>query len=508
MKKQLLSLLFVITAPLCAKTWPAALSIPLMVPALLNDQNLIETVADNLDFNHSRGIEFRINIPGGAPAHDSFNSEEEANPPVSLDYRLRWGYKGAGSPSEPFKGVRGSVHVHLSYDGLTFHLSKSKSLRKKLNRILASVLTVKPCEEFYLKLAQLVWTIANDGTPDVARTTSALKTLFSRLKLTPGGSECKLYGMPLLSAPGTPGLEEMLSRAPEQFTQKFIVISSKLGTVLSLLTGTTHNPEKAAYLKSLVSQVDYYQEKPFVLNLPRGGSVTLAFDHIGSGDADEGFSGTIMSIELPQTRTAGATLQPVSWNFVLKSEHECIARMALLLMHHRHSPLPAYKLAEEISTLLARMGVTPNADGSEPSQARALLGLACQYHQQIIHSDFSKPLTRLMGTPELLLQLARIAYRAYTMSADKEHNAQEVADFATLHAADALRCYRGIAGLRGMVAEQTRVPCLEKKGVTLDLGLFVKTLLAPPPGRKSRSKTRTRKVEAPTVKAPEKEEAQ
>lgn len=414
MKKLLLSLLLIAT-PLSPASWPAALSIPLMLPALLNDKNLIESVADSLDFNHSRGIKFRINVPGGAPSHDSFENEEDSNPPLAIDYRLCWGYKGAGSASEPFKGVRGNVHVHLSYDGLTFHLSKSKSMRKKLNRFLASVLTVKPCEEFYLKLAQLVWTIANSGNPDIPGTHTALKTLFSRLKLTAGGSECKLYGMPILSAPETPGLEAMLEQSPEQFTQKFIVISTKLGAALSLLTGTSHSPEKTAYLKTLVSQVNYYQDKPFELSLPRGGTISIPFNHSGSGDADEEFSGTVMSINMPQTRTTSAVLQEVSWDLVLKPEHECIARFALLLMHHRHTPMPAYKLTEEISTLLSRMSITPAADGGEPSQVRALLGLACQYHQDIMHSDFSTPLNKIMGTPALLLQLARVAYKSYTM---------------------------------------------------------------------------------------------
>ena len=142
--------------------------------------------------------------------------------------------------------------------------------------------------------------------------------------------------------------------------------------------------------------------------------------------------------------------------------------------------MPSYKFTEELSTLFARMSITP-MDDSQDSTLRALLALACQYHQHIARHDFSKRLNVFLNSSELLMQLARVAYRTYTLSVDAQHTSQELADFATVHTADAFRCYQGMHALRSQYEQNAQIPYLARKGVTLNTGLFLRTLFDPPP---------------------------
>ena len=295
-------LLVALPLSLHAHSWPSALTLPLIMPMLTGDQEGMDTIADSLNFYHSRHIACRIALPGRAnntsDENDDFDNEEPTSP-LNIDYQLRWGYKGAGDYTKPFQGIRGRLQIQVSYDGLSFQLCKSRALRTKIYKKMAPLLSVTPCEEFYLKMGQLIWTVSQGSGLQTDQITQSLKTLFARLKLTPGGSACSLYGMPVLSSPERSGLEFWLNQAPKQFTHRFVILSQKASVALGLLAGPPRSPERQAYLRALLSQINYYQDEPYQLNLPKGGKITLPFTSSGSGDPTDPFTGTLMTIEVP-----------------------------------------------------------------------------------------------------------------------------------------------------------------------------------------------------------------
>lgn len=465
-------------------SWPSALSIPLMLPVITGSNTLTEAIADGMSFEHSRGISFNMSLPTTprAPEPDEFGFVEN-NQFLTLSYNLRWGYQGAGDASVPFTGQKAQINIELSYEGLSFHLCKSRTLRQRIYKRLQPLLTIAPCEEFYLKIAQLVLSVSQAQKPDNAAVRSALETLIARLRLTPEGTTCKLYGMPILNTPDRPGLELFLAQAPDVFAKRFIIISQKLGASMGLITSPDSSLEKQAYLRALVAQVDYFGTKEYRLSLPKGGTVEVAFDSIGAGDVTEPLTGTTIMIDVPTpSHEESAALAPTNWRLTLSPEQECALRLILLFLEHRKKPLAPYQLTEQISSLITRLSLAPAPEGTM-SDLRALLALIGQYHHQVTSYSFDEPLTETLSTPELLLQLARVGYKTYTLSADRQRNvstlsAQDVADFATKHTAAALRQYYLTKGMGMLAHAKLRTPWLAQNNVRIDFGLFFDTLFA------------------------------
>lgn len=494
--KKLLLLIALIPTFASTRGWPPALTIPIAVPLLFNNDALSEAMADGLQFEHSRGIHYRMEMAGSkVDLEDPEFDVEDVSHPFVIDYHLRWGYKGAGNPHHPFRGLQARLQVELSYEGISFHLCRSRTLRKKLYASLKPFLNVTPCQEFYLKLLQLAWTTSQQDDIDYAQVQHSLEVLFARLKLTEHGTHCRLYGMPVLNNSKRPGLELFLHQAPTVFTKRFVMMSQKIGSVFGLIAKPKSDTEKETYLRALLAQVDYFQEEPYHLLLPRGGTITLPFSTQGSGLPHEPFTGTTLTFEVPQTRTmtAGAPtdLEGITrWDIELTPEQECLARIVLLVLHNRRTPMRSHHFTEELSTLLARLGITPPSSKRNDTVLRSVLGLLCQYHQQIARYDFSQPLERKLSSGELLLQLARVGYKAYTLNSDRLFldsstlTPQVIADFVTEQVADALRCYRGTIALRNASEPYLTVPQLRKHGITINSGLFFRTLLAPSPGVK------------------------
>jgi len=479
MKKYLLALTLALCAPLTstATQWPIALSAPILIPLITGSTRLTEAVTDGLNFEHSREIAFSIELPKPKKSI-SRNGSDQASAPVEVSYRLRWGYKGAGDVTRPFEGIRGTVDIQFNYDGLTFQLCKSKSLRRTIRRFIAPAVTVTPCQEFYFKLAQLAWTIGQQKNPDLESVRESLETLIARLKLTQGGDTCTLYNMPVLSSPERIGLETYLAQAPDQCAAQFIILSQKGGALTALIANTT-DTQKAAYLNALLAQIDYYQATPTTIQLPHGGSIYIPFEEAGSGDPDEPFMPMTIKLSVP----ASAQIpQATEWSLALDGEQACFVRAIMLVLHHRRQPLPRHVFTEELGTLCARMAITPSSDGKEPGKLRSLISLVCHYHQSIIRYSFEKPIDHVLDNEELLMQLVRVAYHAYVMEAKE---AQEVADFVTLHTADALRCYEGTLALRSSCDERTEIPALKKQGIKIKWDLFIKTLLGKAPGEEA-----------------------
>ncbi|MDQ5890441.1 MAG: hypothetical protein QG604_315 [Candidatus Dependentiae bacterium] len=478
MKKTLLLLisLFTIATPTLhgsSPSWPLALSAPLLIPLLTGNAELTEAISDGLDFDHAREIAFSLALP--TSSKKTLAADDGASPPVEMSYQLRWGYKGAGDATKPFDGINGQFNIQFSYDGLTFQLCKSRSLRQTIRHLIAPVVTVTACQEFYFKLAQLAWSVSQQKNPDIASVRTALETLIARLKLTPGGNECSLYSMPILNAPQRLGLESYLIQAPEQCTAQFIILSQKGGALASLITNTT-GAQRTAYLNALLAQIDYYQGTPTVLHLPHGGSVYIPFWEKGSGDPAEPFTPMTITLMIPATAHLPHATE---WTVTLDAEQAFLVRGIMLILHNRKQPLPRYQFTEELSTLCARLSITPTADGKDPSYVRSLLGLICYYHQTVVRYSFEKPLNKVLDNQELLMQLCRVGYHAYTMDAA---HPQDRADFVTRHSADALRCYQGTLALRSGCAAKTRIGYLHHNGVEIKWDLFIKTLLGPIPG--------------------------
>lgn len=109
--------------------------------------------------------------------------------------------------------------------------------------------------------------------------------------------------------------------------------------------------------------------------------------------------------------------------------------------------------------------------------------MLCSFYHRLIHHDFTHPLVKPLDTHEFGVQLLCIAYKTYTMFADRangiesEHTPQSIADFATQHTAEAIRAYRGFMALKKAYNKNKPLKTLEKHGVTLDLQLFLRTLL-------------------------------
>lgn len=492
MKKLLLCLL--LPSSLCAYGWPPAFTIPFMVPLLIGKQNINEAMLDGLQFEHARGIHYRFEVAGTQVADSNENDLDDAqyeSHPLVIDYHLRWGYKGAGAKHQPFTGMQARFNIELSYEGVSFHLCKSKTLRKKLLTTLKPLLHVSPCQEFYLKMLQLAWTISQHNEVDHAMVQCNLETLFSRLKVTQDGHHCRLYGMPVLNSIKSPGLELFLHQAPTLFTQRFVMMSQKLGSVFGLLAAPQSRNEQEAYMRGLLAQIDYYQDGPYKIMMPRGGTITLPFASSGSGSPYQPFTGTTLTFDIPAKRGVALAetpqdTTPSRWSIPLTAEQECLARIILLVLHNRRAPLRSHIFTEELSTLFARLGITPPTESHNDTALRNILGVLCLYHQQVVRADFSQPLAPLT-THDFIVQLGRVGYKAYTMHADMYAlpesgiTPQSIADFATEHVANAIRCYQGTMLLRRGCQSYLRVPALEKYGIMLNTELFIQTLLKSSP---------------------------
>lgn len=478
MKKYLLIIAAALCTPLtsAATQWPLALSAPILIPLLTGNAELTEAINDGLNFDHAREIAFSVQLPKRKKNISKNGYEETA--PVELTYQLRWGYKGAGNKNQPFEGIRGTVNVQFNYDGLSFQLCKSRSLRRTIRHFIAPAVTVTPCQEFYFKLAQLAWTVSQQKVADLITIREALETLIARLKLTQGGDQCSLYSIPVLSTPERVGLETYLTQAPDQCAAQFVILSQKGGALASLITNTT-DAQRTEYLNALLAQIDYYQAKPTTIQLPHGGSVYIPFWYAGSGDPEEPFAPMAITLNIPATQQVP---QATEWTLALDGEQACFVRAIMLILHHRRQPLPRHQFTEELGTLCARMAITPSSDGKQPGRLRSLIGLICHYHQSIIRYSFEKPVDHILDNEELMMQLVRVAYHAYVMEAN---DAQDVADFVTLHTADALRCYQGTLALRSSCNERAELPLLKGKGVKIKWDLFIKTVLGKAPGEEA-----------------------
>jgi len=453
-----------------------ALAVPLALPLLTGNKELIDTVyCDGLNFDHAKEIAFTLSLPGGAKQLPA--TGEQQDPPLALTYRLHWGYRGAGVKTEPFAGIIGSINVQLSYDGLSFQLGKSRSLRSIIKSTITPLITITPCQEFYFKVAQLAWTISQQKYPDLSAIKESLETLIARLKITPGGAECRLRSLPILNQDGLPGLEGYLAQAPDQCAAQFVIISQKLSALVGIITGAALNKEQSAYLQALLENINFYQEEPTLITFPGGGSLYIPFWEKGAGDPYEPFPAITIRFTMPATPNVP---QETEWTLPLSAEQTGLLRAVMLVLHNRRAPLGTAKYLEELSALCSRFSITPPSDGGDPSKMRAIVGRACMYHQEIATYSFDEgPLTQVLDNQEFLLQLCRIAYHAFKL---KDQAPQVVADFVTLHLADALRCYQGTIMLKEAMAGKASLPILKKHGIEIKWHLFAKTLLAPAPG--------------------------
>jgi len=454
-----------ISAPLHAGFMPIGIAAPLMLPLITSHAPIHEAVHDALDFYHARELALTLHIPGSKAATQS-------GAPLEISYKLRWGYRGAGDKTEAFRGMQGNVNIQLSYDGLTFQLSRSRSIGATFQSIVGPLCTVSPCQEFYFKLLQLAWTVGQQKHADLTDIAESLTTLIERLKLTPGGETCKLYNVPILPSQTSPGLASYVQQAPQECAAQFVVISQKIAALYSLIAHTPSS-EKEAYFKSLIHQIDYYASGPLTLNLPRGGHLVLPLPYGGSGDVDEPLEPLTISLQVPLTAQA---TQQMEWQLTLSPDHVCLLKLFLLFIHHRKSSLPFHTITKEISTLCLRY-TTTSGTAAEDSFVGALLAYICQYHQSIITYSFDEPLNEILNTGDFVRQLLRIGYHAYL----SDGTPQEVADFVTINLADALRCYDRLVSLRTRCGKKGEFGFLQKRGITIKWDLFTKRLLAAPP---------------------------
>ena len=432
-------------------------SITLSIGTITPVQPLIESLFDGLNFNYAREIAFSIDKP---------------NLPIELYYKLRWGYQGAGEANTPFSGINGHLKLNFNYDGLSFQVRKSQSLAPTMQYLLEPIESISPCQEFYLKLCQLIWTVGQQTTPDPENVKTSLQTLVARLKLTPGGTECMLYTLPILTNINTPSsLENLLTHAPDLCVAHFITISQKAASLIALLTGQIPTDERARYLQALLEQINYY-DATCIVQFPGQQLLIMPFDAAGAGNPDQPLNNLTLSLIVPSSTPSQHTIE---WSIELNREQAGLLRLCTLLLHHRRSPLPSPIIAQEIATLCSRLSLTPTNDG-QPSSIRALLSLICRYYQSIINYSFQAPITTILDTPALILQLCRITYHTSSMN---NATSQQKADFATVHTAHALRWYQGFIALSMLAQQKAQLNSLAQQGVVIDWELFIKTLVTP-----------------------------
>ncbi|MEI7580650.1 MAG: hypothetical protein WCJ17_02525 [bacterium] len=446
---------------------PLALTTPFILSLVSGNTTAMESVLDGLNFDHAREIACTLNS----------NPNESA--PVEISYQLRWGYKGAGEATEPFKGIQGILNIQFNYDGLSFQLCKSRSLKSTMQSILKPLITITPCQEFYLKIAQLAWTVCQEKNPDIDAISQSLITLVQRLKKTEGGASCMLYTMPILNNGEHLGLESFLDQAPQLCASHFITLSQKIGAFWSLLTGAESRADRTAYLRAILEQIEYYNTEDLKIIFPNGGWLTIPSTDGGSGNPDSPFTSLALSLFMPASEHV---THATEWRVTLAPDHVCFLKGLMLILYNRKNPLPPHQLAEEISTICSRFSNTPLTPGKKSSYLRTLLGAICAYHQMVLHYSFQKPIDHILSHEEFMLQLCRIGYHAYIMpSAYPTSTLQERVDFITLHTADALRCYQGVIALRAGCSDLTRIPALENNGAMIKWDLFSKTLFGPLP---------------------------
>ena len=405
--------------------------------------------------------------------------------PVTLSYKARWGYRGAGDKTQAFTGFTGSVDLKFSYDGLTLEPLKLRSLRKKIKKYITPLLTISPLHEFYLKFFALIMSQVQRVTPNLDEASNDLAILFARLRKTEDGESASL---PILGniflRDGNPGIATYFESAPRIVTNNLILISKRLlaGTgILSL------KDNSAAYLQAVMKDIDYFNASDFTTTLPKGGTVHIPLGYEGSGLPHEPFSGTELTVDIPAKLSGGS--RPVQWIFVLQPEYECLLRMAMLFMETSIRPLPSYRLSEEISTLLTRLSVTPLPEGSSTG-LRDLLGVLCMHHQKIIHHDFSVPPSRSFSLPALIVQFIAILYKAYTMQVDFERNPeseyskQDIVDFVTDQSAYALRRSQIFTRMQKRLTRTAGVNNFEDRHeVHVDFKRFLRKLLDEQPAQ-------------------------
>jgi hypothetical protein len=465
----LISTSMIISAPpLNARSpWPIALTTPFLLSVLSGNPTAIESVLDGLHFDHAREISC------------SLNSDPHETSPVEISYQLRWGYKGAGDITQPFQGIQGILNIQFNYDGLSFQLCKSRSLKSTLQSLLRPLITVTPCQEFYLKLGQLAWTVCQEKSPHVAAIADSLKILVTRLKLTQGGEHCLLYNMPILNRGEHLGLESYLQQDPNQCAAHFITLSQKLGSFWALLTGAESRNDRVAYLQAILDQIEYYNTSDLTITFPNGGWLKIPHTQTGSGDPETSFTPLTITLFVP---TSEQLSHPTEWHVTLAPDHVCFLKGLMLLLYNRKHSLAPHQLAQEISTLCSRYSNTPLPGGKKPTYLRTLLGTICAYHQAVLNYSFAEPIDHVLSNEEFQLQLGRIAYHAYIMpSAYPASTLQDRINFITLHLADALRCYQGFIALRSNCNELTRIPALEKQGAHIPWNVFTQTLFSPAP---------------------------
>jgi hypothetical protein len=447
--------------------WPLALTTPFILSLVSGNQTALESVLDGLNFNHAREI------------CCSLNTDPHTTAPVEISYQLRWGYKGAGDAALPFQGIQGILNIQLNYDGLSFQLCKSRSLKTTLQSLLQPLITISPCQEFYLKIAQLAWTVCQEKNPDIDTVAQSLSVLVQRLKKTEGGAQCMLYTMPILNNGKHLGLESYLEQAPTQCAAHFITLSQKMGSFWALLTGAESRSDRIAYLQAILEQIEYYHTDDLVIRFPNGGWFKIPHTDTGSGDPERPFTPLTLTISMPASEHITHSME---LNITCSPDHVCFLKGLMLILYNRKNPLPHHQLAAEISTLCSRFSNTPQAPGKKSTYLRTVLGALCAYHQTILHYSFEHPITHVLSHEEFLLQLCRVGYHAYIMpSAYPTATLQDRIDFITMHTADALRCYQGAIALRTGCSELTRIPALENNGATIKWDLFAKTLLGPVP---------------------------
>lgn len=437
------------------------------------DTQLLSECLEDLDFYHSRGFECTLAFRGFAPR------DVHKNAPLTISYKGRWNYKAAGDRTKPFAGFDAAISARFTYDGLSIDPSQAASLRKTLDTFTAPIRTFTGTQEFFFKLITLLWTEAHSEEPNLAVITSHIDTLLARLKLTPGGSECSLGGIRILSEPGQPSLESFFAHAPQLVTTNLLSAAKKTFTSLGLLKSDGQESEMD-HVIDLMAAVNYFSDTTVSCTLPKGGSLTLPFGYAGSGEAHQPFTGLSMTVEVPtQTRTVISPTPLTNMRIELQPEHECLIRCFLLILEHRKKPMPIYKLSEEFSILFSRLSVTTTVH--LPPTVRALLQMACSFHQYLAHHDFSRPIAGPLDIQELFIQLLCIVYRTYTLYSDLRlgidttKTPQDIVDFATVHTAEALRSFRGIITLKKK-CQQAIVLSKEDK-TTINVELFFKTLL-------------------------------
>jgi len=387
---------------------------------------------EDLDYLSSKGIDLEIK---------AFSDYARAY------YRARWGYRGAGDRSQPFKGFVAHAAAPVSFgDGVVVvDLTRSKKLRNTsfLNH-LDQFIHVQPTDEFKLKLFQLILCLGKQEI-NHHRFREELDILLERLSITPNCDGVYVGSWRLAGTKDHPGYLNALLTIPEQTFYETCTWVRSLVRSFAPLFGITGFFGDPTALRTFITNIDYATDQEIVLHNEGTELATIHFGYHGIGNEVAPLSGCLVRLQLPVAPTINTVINHVEKPSIpldlpselvlpLSAGYECMIKLGMILASVHNGSLAAHLVPEEIEKLVHRLTITPGSSrmhinllgtkvklvGSEKKPG--LLRVLSSYAHTIMRHDFAQHEMTPLDNHEAMMLLFSVAYRSMVEYADVREN--------------------------------------------------------------------------------------